>query len=554
VAGLLVILGVVAFALSGLQRDGRSGIVKRFEQRAAVAEMFTSSILDESARGNIDSARAYFGDRRPSTASMRAYNRGVAAGEANSVVFDARGKVLLAQPRSLARLPHPGLKQALAGQPFTAGLIAIPGKGAGIEMLVPFRTKYGTRVLANLGTTETIQPFLKAYLGAVNGVPGGQAFVVDQQGRIIGTGGDVEPGKLLPSLALRDALQNQDAGTFNAGSKTRFVSTPVPHSTWRVVLTAPEAALFAAVDGANRDSAWALYAAFAALLILGLFLMLRVLERNRQLAEARQRERTNERLAQERAVADRKAEQLKSEFFALVSHELRTPLTSMIGYLDLIVDEDPGLAPQAQAYFSIVRRNTQRLDALVRDLLLVTQVEAGVFTIEPDECDVQELAQSCEEEFVQSAESVGVNLTVYAEPVPKFSADSRRLAQVLDNLVCNAIKFTPQDGNVAVDIRADGPDCVFEVADTGLGIEQEALDSLFDRFFRSEAARSEHIQGVGLGLAIVSAIVEAHGGDVSVQTEVGRGSKFQVRIPMRPLGARAAKAGFARAFGSAALW
>jgi protein-histidine pros-kinase len=235
----------------------------------------------------------------------------------------------------------------------------------------------------------------------------------------------------------------------------------------------------------------------------------------------------------QRKADEAEADRLKSEFFGLVSHELRTPLTSIQGYSELLADRERSRVSEAgRGFLDVIVRNARRLDRLVQDLLLVTQVEAGTFGIDVGEVDPEKLARHCEEEATPVAESEGVTLSVAAEPLPHFAGDQDRLAQVLDNLVSNAIKFSSRGGRVEVVIGAHRGECMIEVSDTGIGIPAEQIPLLFDRFFRS--ASDGQVQGIGLGLAITKAIVERHWGRIKVLSEPGIGSTFRVMIPMGP--------------------
>jgi PAS domain S-box-containing protein len=229
------------------------------------------------------------------------------------------------------------------------------------------------------------------------------------------------------------------------------------------------------------------------------------------------------------------AEELKSQFFALVSHELRTPLTSIVGYAEM-VDEFEGsqLSPAGREYMEIIRRSAEKLDRLVQDLLLVAQVEAGTFSVQPEAVDLGQVVRECVDGARPAAGEAGIDLSHEAEEVPTLMADSRRLGQVVDNLVSNAIKFTDSGGAVAVRVRADGDRCAIEVSDSGVGIGPEELEHLFDRFYRAEEARKGHYSGAGLGLAISKAIVDAHRGEIQVMSEPGRGTTFRVLLPMAP--------------------
>ena len=236
----------------------------------------------------------------------------------------------------------------------------------------------------------------------------------------------------------------------------------------------------------------------------------------------------------ERKRAQESAERLKAEFFALVSHELRTPLTSIRGYLELLVEEEfDALSESGQRFLDVLSRNAMRLDKLVADLLLVTQVEAGSFAVDLETADLGSIARDAVEAAGPRASERGIELTPDLDAVADCAGDAVRLGQAFDNVISNAIKFTPEGGRIDVRLRNDGEQATFEVEDTGPGIPAEELERLFERFFRAEGARNGEVQGVGLGLAITEAIVSAHGGEIRVESEVGNGATFRIRLPLR---------------------
>ena len=232
--------------------------------------------------------------------------------------------------------------------------------------------------------------------------------------------------------------------------------------------------------------------------------------------------------------AERDAERLKDDFFGLISHELRTPLTSIIGYTELLAEiEADNLSEQGRRFVEVIERNSRRELSLVGDLLLLTKITAGTFEIERGRADLAALAAAVAEESAPEARKAGVELSVEADDPLRIDADPHRLTQVVDNLVSNAIKFTPKGGKVEIRAFADGDVAVVAVADTGIGIPPEDSHRLFERMFRAHEAEQRHIQGTGLGLTIVKAIVDAHGGSIEVESEIGRGTTISVRLPMR---------------------
>ena len=229
----------------------------------------------------------------------------------------------------------------------------------------------------------------------------------------------------------------------------------------------------------------------------------------------------------------RELDKLKDEFLSLVSHELRTPLTSIRGYLDLVLDEEAGeLNPEQRRFLQAVERNSGRLLRLVGDLLFVAQADAGRLSLEQGKVDLVELAGECVEGAMPAAAEKSIDLVLAATPVPAFVGDRGRLAQVLDNLVSNALKFTPEGGSVEVSTKLNGDHVSIEVSDTGIGIPLADQPRLFERFFRSSVANDRAIPGTGLGLAIVKAIVEAHKGQIRIDSKEGRGTTFRIDLPL----------------------
>jgi signal transduction histidine kinase len=234
----------------------------------------------------------------------------------------------------------------------------------------------------------------------------------------------------------------------------------------------------------------------------------------------------------ERRRAEADAERLKDEFFALVSHELRTPLTSIIGYLELVLEGEAGeISDDQRRFLGVIERNARRLLRLVGDLLFAAQVEAGTLSLAHEPVDLEAVVCEAVEAGRPRAEQANVSLTADTEPVP-LQGDPERLGQVLDNLISNALKFTPSGGSVTVGLHRRNGAAVVEVADTGIGISPAEQVRLFERFYRTSSATERSIPGIGLGLSISRAIALGHGGAIRVQSEVGRGTTFTVELPI----------------------
>jgi signal transduction histidine kinase len=227
----------------------------------------------------------------------------------------------------------------------------------------------------------------------------------------------------------------------------------------------------------------------------------------------------------------RELDRLKDEFVALVSHELHTPLTSITGYLELVLD-DPELPDEQRRFLDVVDRNADRLLRLVSDLLLVAQIESGKLALDPEEVDLVDLATQSVEVLRPAADARGIDLHLDVDPIPSLRGDPARLGQLFDNLVSNAVKFTEPGGRVVVALGVTSEDVVLAVSDNGIGIPVAEQRRLFDRFFRASTAQDRAIEGTGLGLTIVHAIVRAHGGTIEVTSDEGQGTTFRVRLPV----------------------
>jgi two-component system, sensor histidine kinase and response regulator len=238
--------------------------------------------------------------------------------------------------------------------------------------------------------------------------------------------------------------------------------------------------------------------------------------------QAQQLSTQNERL--------RELDGLKDDFLGLVSHELRTPLTSIIGYARLLRDQRTSNLNTDQ-FAEVIQKNAHRLLRLVEDLLFLSQNQPGELPVELRSADLADIAASVVEEMRPEARRKHIDLAFTAAAVPRLAVDPARMAQLLGNLISNAVKFTPDGGRVEVSLGMDEDQAVLSVADTGVGIPAADQEHIFERFFRTATATRQVIPGTGLGLAIAKDIVDAHHGAIAVDSAEGRGSTFRIRIP-----------------------
>jgi two-component system phosphate regulon sensor histidine kinase PhoR len=224
-------------------------------------------------------------------------------------------------------------------------------------------------------------------------------------------------------------------------------------------------------------------------------------------------------------------ERVRQEFLTNVSHELRTPLTSIITFVETLEDVGAEDGETALRFLSVIRRNAERMSALINDILELSAIEAGTVAVEPAQVRLAALVGECFNALGPRAEGRDVKLFNEVSRDVFVRADARRLEQMLMNLVDNAVKYTRAGGEVRVSHEREGARDRVHVADTGEGIAAEHLPRIFERFYRVDRARSRDMGGTGLGLAIVKHLARAHGGEATARSELGRGSTFTLEFP-----------------------
>jgi two-component system phosphate regulon sensor histidine kinase PhoR len=228
----------------------------------------------------------------------------------------------------------------------------------------------------------------------------------------------------------------------------------------------------------------------------------------------------------------KRLERIRQDFVANVSHELRTPLTAIRGYVEALLDEDSGGASQAKGFLRIIERHTQRMEKIVSDLLLLSEMESPDRILNRTPLDLGAVISSAVEALRPLAQSKHLTLQMeIATQLPAVSGDSQKVHQVVVNLLNNAISYTQEGGRIAVGIQPVNGGVEVSVTDNGIGIPPEHLSRIFERFYRVDKSRSREEGGTGLGLSIVKHIVEAHGGWVGVESHPGKGSRFYFFLP-----------------------
>jgi signal transduction histidine kinase len=228
-------------------------------------------------------------------------------------------------------------------------------------------------------------------------------------------------------------------------------------------------------------------------------------------------------------------DRLKSNFIATMSHELRTPLTSVIGYSEMMLEGLGGpLTSEQREYLAIIMEKGENLLQLITSILDISKIEAGRTRLVIAEVDVGQVLRDAVATVLPLARKKGVKVVWEPSPLPRIHCDRDKVRQCIVNLVNNAVKFTPAGGQVTVDARPlQGERVALQVADTGIGIAPDHLARVFDVFYQVDGSSTREYGGAGLGLAIVKSYVEAHGGEVKVESAPGKGSTFTVVLPVR---------------------
>jgi signal transduction histidine kinase len=243
--------------------------------------------------------------------------------------------------------------------------------------------------------------------------------------------------------------------------------------------------------------------------------------------------RANAALTEERNTQLLALDRLKDEFMSVVSHEFRTPLTSIHGYLELVLEDgSSSLDPEQLTYLGVVERNVNRLQNLVEDLLFVARLEQSGLELHPESVDLGLLLSDATATAQPAAAAKDVELELVAPEHIAVHVDRVRVAQLVDNLVSNAVKFTPAGGRVRIAAESSSDAVAVQVSDTGVGIPTDELPQLFTRFFRASTAQANHIPGTGLGLRISQSIAQAHGSEILVESALGEGTTFTFELPL----------------------
>ncbi|MFD1038096.1 two-component system histidine kinase PnpS [Virgibacillus byunsanensis] len=229
----------------------------------------------------------------------------------------------------------------------------------------------------------------------------------------------------------------------------------------------------------------------------------------------------------------KRLELMRKDFVANVSHELKTPITSIKGFAETLLDESMKDVETRREFLGIIYDESNRLQLLIEDLLTLSKLERDDFQLTLTEVNIQKLLEEITPVINHKAKQKKITFTVDVAKNMFLMADKERVKQVFINLLDNAISYTPEKGDVVVRINSEGEYIHIQVKDTGIGIEQEAIPRIFERFYRIDKARSRNTGGTGLGLSIAKHIVEVHDGNISIESELNKGTTIHVYLPTK---------------------
>lgn len=226
-------------------------------------------------------------------------------------------------------------------------------------------------------------------------------------------------------------------------------------------------------------------------------------------------------------------ERVRQEFLSNISHELRTPLTAIMAFVETLEDGAIDDAENNRRFLGVIRRNAERMHALIADILELSLIESGNVSVELKYVELSPMVDEIFSSLSSKAAQRGVALSNELPPGTRVFADPTRLEQMLTDLIDNAIKFNRENGSVAINCKRHGEIDIISIADTGEGISPEHQERIFERLYRADRGRTRDVGGTGLGLAIVKHLARLHGGEICVRSQLGTGTTFSIELPAK---------------------
>jgi len=240
---------------------------------------------------------------------------------------------------------------------------------------------------------------------------------------------------------------------------------------------------------------------------------------------------------EEQIIQLKKLDKIKSNFLSLTSHELRTPMSVIKGYIQMLLKGNFGTINGEQKHaLDVILQNSNRLDTLIQDILDISRLESGTMKFIPERTNVKNMVEQTIETMQSIADTKNIKINISLEEnTPDLIIDQERVKQAIVNLLNNAIKFSYEGSIITIFVTKTGNYVLFEIQDSGRGIPKDKQDKIFEIFYQADSERDRKFGGVGLGLAISRGIILSHGGNIWVESEPGKGSKFRLTLPITPV-------------------
>ena len=532
---VFALLAVFALELSNNQARSRHNVEGQVRDRAVLAAALIDSLF-QSAEQQVPQDSQTYGGLVVTTAQMQS---ALAQGDVYSALLGPDGRVLATSagitPEVQTQL---GTSTALAlvrsGDPYGLGNLSQYGNDGAIDFAVSFPTSYGTRTLLTGFTPRTLGPFIEGELKHIPGVGGSLNYLVDGNGVVLAsTNPKIPIGQRLTVPGAAQALGQPAADTHD----TYFRQQKLTNSTWRIVLTSPDGALFASVSGWRQEVPWILFIAFALVSVFALALGWRALRSAEQLSEANhQLGVVNEELVDVNGALERRAAELArsneelDQFASIASHDLQEPLRKVRTFTEqLTVIETDNLSERGRDYLARANAAAERMQKLIEDLLRFSRVSTQGRPFE--RVDLSEVAGAVIIDL--EAQIADLGASVHVGPLPTIKADPLQMHQLLLNLIANALKFHREGirPEVSVEGAVERGTLRLSVSDNGIGFEPQYALRIF-RVFERLHGRNEY-PGTGIGLSLCRKITDRHGGTISAEGFPGAGSTFTVVLPAR---------------------
>ena len=535
---VFALLAVFALELSNNQARSRHNVEGQVRDRAVLSAALIDSLF-QSVQQQVPQDEQTYGTQVVTTAQMQA---ALTQGDVYSALLGPDGRVLATSagftPQARAQLgSSAALALVRAGHPYGLGNFSEYGSGGAIDFAVSFPTSYGTRTLITGFTPQALSQFIEGELQHVPGVRGSLNYLVEGNNVVLAsTNPKVSIGQLLSVPGATQALDHSAADTHD----TYFQQQKLANSTWRVLLTSPDGALFASVSGWRQEVPWILFVAFALVSVFALVLGWRALRSAEELSDVNdQLGVVNKELVDLNGALERRAAELArsneelDQFASIASHDLQEPLRKVRTFTEqLTVMENEHLSEKGRDYLNRTNKAAERMQRLVEDLLKFSRVSTQGRPFE--EVDLSEAMGAVISDLETQITELGA--AVHAGPLPTIKADPLQMHQLLLNLVANALKFHREGVRPEVDVEGtiEGEQLRLTVRDNGIGFEPQYAQRIF-RVFERLHGKSEY-PGTGIGLSLCRKITDRHGGTIVAEGIPGEGCTFTVQLPARRAG------------------